>query len=81
MFTSPAPVVLATMPPVLSSIANAGRRGVREKSAVVMEQFGLTTPVDGACLHLGVGMGRRCADLTLHTADVLLVRDDLESCT
>lgn len=39
---SPCAVVLATMPPLLSSIANAGRRGVLVKSAVVMEQLGLT---------------------------------------
>jgi heavy metal translocating P-type ATPase len=37
---SPCAVVLATMPPLLSSIANAGRHGVLVKSAVVMEQLG-----------------------------------------
>ena len=37
---SPCAVVLATMPPLLSAIANAGRNGVLVKSAVVMEQFG-----------------------------------------
>jgi heavy metal translocating P-type ATPase len=37
---SPCAVVLATMPPLLSAIANAGRRGVLVKSAVVMEQLG-----------------------------------------
>ena len=37
---SPCAVVLATMPPLLSAIANAGRHGVLVKSAVVMEQFG-----------------------------------------
>ncbi len=38
---SPCAVVLATMPPLLSAIANAGRHGVLVKSAVVMEQVGL----------------------------------------
>ncbi|MFF3411156.1 heavy metal translocating P-type ATPase [Streptomyces sp. NPDC002742] len=37
---SPCAVVLATMPPLLSAIANAGRHGVLVKSAVVMERFG-----------------------------------------
>ncbi|MET7430791.1 MULTISPECIES: heavy metal translocating P-type ATPase [Streptomyces] len=37
---SPCAVVLATMPPLLSAIANAGRRGVLVKSAVVMERLG-----------------------------------------
>ena len=37
---SPCAVVLATMPPLLASIANAGRHGVLVKSAVVMEQAG-----------------------------------------
>ncbi|MFE2677648.1 heavy metal translocating P-type ATPase [Streptomyces hygroscopicus] len=37
---SPCAVVLATMPPLLSAIANAGRHGVLIKSAVVMEQLG-----------------------------------------
>ena len=39
---SPCAVVLATMPPLLSAIANAGRRGVLVKSAVVMELLGQT---------------------------------------
>jgi heavy metal translocating P-type ATPase len=42
---SPCAVVLATMPPLLSAIANAGRRGVLVKSAVVMERLGLTDVV------------------------------------
>jgi len=42
---SPCAVVLATMPPLLSAIANAGRHGVLVKSAVVMEQLGLTEMV------------------------------------
>lgn len=37
---SPCAVVLATMPPLLSAIANSGRHGVLVKSAVVMEQLG-----------------------------------------
>jgi heavy metal translocating P-type ATPase len=36
---SPCAVVLATMPPLLSAIANAGRHGVLIKSAVVMERL------------------------------------------
>ncbi|MCX2729891.1 heavy metal translocating P-type ATPase [Saccharopolyspora sp. NFXS83] len=36
---SPCAVVLATMPPLLSAIANAGRRGVLVKSAVVLERL------------------------------------------
>ncbi|TKA03071.1 heavy metal translocating P-type ATPase [Actinacidiphila oryziradicis] len=42
---SPCAVVLATMPPLLSAIANAGRHGVLVKSAVVMEQVGATDRV------------------------------------
>jgi heavy metal translocating P-type ATPase len=42
---SPCAVVLATMPPLLSAIANAGRHGVLVKSAVVMEQLGQITQV------------------------------------
>lgn len=42
---SPCAVVLATMPPLLSAIANAGRHGVLVKSAVVMEQLALTDAV------------------------------------
>jgi heavy metal translocating P-type ATPase len=42
---SPCAVVLATMPPLLSAIANAGRHGVLVKDAVVMEQLGVTTVV------------------------------------
>ncbi|MFF8913187.1 heavy metal translocating P-type ATPase [Streptomyces sp. NPDC015032] len=37
---SPCAVVLATMPPLLSAIATAGRHGVLIKSAVVMERLG-----------------------------------------
>ena len=42
---SPCAVVLATMPPLLSAIANAGRRGVLVKSAVVMERLALVSAV------------------------------------
>jgi cation-transporting P-type ATPase J len=42
---SPCAVVLATMPPLLAAIANAGRHGVLAKSAVVMERLGTTTQV------------------------------------
>ncbi|MFJ9744201.1 heavy metal translocating P-type ATPase [Streptomyces chartreusis] len=37
---SPCAVVLATVPPLLSAIANAGRHGVLVKSAVAMERLG-----------------------------------------
>ncbi|MFC9386327.1 heavy metal translocating P-type ATPase [Streptomyces venezuelae] len=37
---SPCAVVLSTMPPLLSAIANAGRHGVLAKSAVVRERLG-----------------------------------------
>jgi heavy metal translocating P-type ATPase len=40
---SPCAVVLATMPPLLAAIANAGRHGVLVKSAVVMEQLGVVS--------------------------------------
>ena len=42
---SPCAVVLATMPPLLAAMANAGRHGVLVKSAVVMEELGATTRV------------------------------------
>ena len=42
---SPCAVVLATMPPLLSAIANAGRHGVLVKSAVVIEHLADTSIV------------------------------------
>jgi cation-transporting P-type ATPase D len=42
---SPCAVVLSTMPPLLSAIANAGRHGVLVKSAVAMEHLADTTQV------------------------------------
>ena len=42
---SPCAVMLATMPPLLAAIANAGRHGVLVKSSIVMEQIGITTQV------------------------------------
>lgn len=42
---SPCAVVLATMPPLLSAIANAGRHGVLVKSAMVMERLATATVV------------------------------------
>nr|WP_319943861.1 heavy metal translocating P-type ATPase [Nocardia aurantia] len=42
---SPCAVVLATMPPLLAAIANAGRHGVLAKSAVVMERLGGITRI------------------------------------
>ncbi|MFJ1455741.1 heavy metal translocating P-type ATPase [Nocardia sp. N2S4-5] len=42
---SPCAVVLATMPPLLAAMANAGRHGVLVKSAVVMERLATVTTV------------------------------------
>src|SRR5579863_1363817 len=42
---SPCAVVLATMPPLLAAMANAGRHGVLVKSAIVMERLGAITLV------------------------------------
>ncbi|MEY1676281.1 heavy metal translocating P-type ATPase [Gordonia sp. ABKF26] len=42
---SPCAVVLSTMPPLLASIANAGRHGVLVKSAAAMESVGRTSVV------------------------------------
>jgi len=42
---SPCAVVLATMPPLLSAIANAGRHGVLVKSAAVIERMATATVV------------------------------------
>lgn len=42
---SPCALVLSTMPPLLSAIANAGRHGVLVKSAVVLEKLGTVTHV------------------------------------
>lgn len=42
---SPCAVVLATMPPLLSVIANAGRHGILVKSAIVVERLADTTIV------------------------------------
>src|ERR1700733_8920990 len=42
---SPCAVVLATMPPLLAAMANAGRHGVLVKSAVVMEETGTSSLV------------------------------------
>nr|WP_275296214.1 heavy metal translocating P-type ATPase [Jiangella ureilytica] len=42
---SPCAVVLSTMPPLLATIANAGRHGVLVKSATVVEDLGRTTMV------------------------------------
>lgn len=42
---SPCAVVLATMPPMLSAISNAGRHGVLVKSAVVLERLADTSLV------------------------------------
>ncbi|MFI0214378.1 heavy metal translocating P-type ATPase [Streptomyces lydicus] len=61
---SPCAVVLATMPPLLSAIANAGRHGVLVKSAVVMERLG---QVDAVALD-------KTGTLTEGTPEVAAVR-------
>ncbi|MFE9772018.1 heavy metal translocating P-type ATPase [Streptomyces sp. NPDC005931] len=61
---SPCAVVLATMPPLLSAIANAGRHGVLVKSAVAMERLG---EIDGAALD-------KTGTLTEGTPEVTAVR-------
>ncbi|UXI81669.1 heavy metal translocating P-type ATPase, partial [Streptomyces vinaceusdrappus] len=61
---SPCAVVLATMPPLLSAIANAGRHGVLVKSAVAMERLG---EIDTAALD-------KTGTLTEGTPEVTAVR-------
>ncbi|MER6157799.1 heavy metal translocating P-type ATPase [Streptomyces sp. NPDC001868] len=61
---SPCAVVLATMPPLLSAIANAGRHGVLVKSAVAMERLG---EIDTAALD-------KTGTLTEGTPEVTSVR-------
>ncbi|MGW0822686.1 heavy metal translocating P-type ATPase [Streptomyces sp. NPDC002845] len=61
---SPCAVVLATMPPLLSAIANAGRHGVLVKSAVAMERLG---EIDMAALD-------KTGTLTEGTPEVTVVR-------
>jgi heavy metal translocating P-type ATPase len=61
---SPCAVVLATMPPLLSAIANAGRHGVLVKSAVAMERL---AEIDTAALD-------KTGTLTEGTPEVTAVR-------
>ncbi|MFI2428029.1 heavy metal translocating P-type ATPase [Streptomyces sp. NPDC018955] len=61
---SPCAIVLATMPPLLSAIANAGRHGVLVKSAVAMERLG---EIDTAALD-------KTGTLTEGTPEVTAVR-------
>ncbi|SMC74987.1 heavy metal translocating P-type ATPase [Kibdelosporangium aridum] len=65
---SPCAVVLATMPPLLSAIANAGRHGVLVKSAVVLERLGTATRV----------AFDKTGTLTLGTPEVAVVKPLLE---
>ncbi|RAS66918.1 heavy metal-(Cd/Co/Hg/Pb/Zn)-translocating P-type ATPase [Lentzea atacamensis] len=66
---SPCALVLATMPPLLAAIANAGKRGVLVKSAVAMEQLGT---VDAVALD-------KTGTLTEGTPHVVTGRDDVLS--
>ncbi|MFF9484942.1 heavy metal translocating P-type ATPase [Streptomyces sp. NPDC014676] len=61
---SPCAIVLATMPPLLSAIANAGRHGVLVKSAVAMERLG---EIDASALD-------KTGTLTEGTPEVTAVR-------
>ncbi|KPI17057.1 heavy metal translocating P-type ATPase [Actinobacteria bacterium OK074] len=61
---SPCAVVLATMPPLLSAIANAGRHGVLVKSAVAMERLG----------EIDVTVFDKTGTLTEGTPEVVAVR-------
>ncbi|MPY60697.1 heavy metal translocating P-type ATPase, partial [Streptomyces spongiae] len=61
---SPCAVVLATMPPLLSAIATAGRHGVLVKSAVAMERLG---EIDAAAID-------KTGTLTEGTPEVTAVR-------
>lgn len=65
---SPCAVVLATMPPLLAAIANAGRHGVLVKSAVVMEQLGATTQI-------AIDKTGTLTRGTPHLAETLLLED------
>ncbi|MDT4988440.1 MAG: cation-transporting P-type ATPase, partial [Micromonosporaceae bacterium] len=65
---SPCAVVLATMPPLLAAIANAGRHGVLVKSAVVMEQLGATT-------HVAIDKTGTLTGGTPHLAEIRLLED------
>ncbi|RSM90741.1 cadmium-translocating P-type ATPase [Kibdelosporangium aridum] len=65
---SPCAVVLATMPPLLSAIANAGRHGVLVKSAVVLERLGTATRV----------AFDKTGTLTLGTPEVAVVKPLLD---
>lgn len=66
---SPCALVLATMPPLLAAIANAGKRGVLVKSAVAMEQLGT---VDTVALD-------KTGTLTEGTPHVVTGQDDVVS--
>jgi cation-transporting P-type ATPase J len=75
---SPCAVVLATMPPLLAAIANAGRHGVLAKSAMVMERLGATTRIafdKTGTLTCGIPevSGSRCLDDSMHEDEVLML--------
>lgn len=72
---SPCAVVLSTMPPLLASIANAGRHGVLVKSATVMEQIGHTQLVafdKTGTLTEGAPIVRSVEPHGAHDADAIL---------
>ncbi|KAA9108083.1 heavy metal translocating P-type ATPase [Microbacterium rhizomatis] len=72
---SPCAVVLSTMPPLLASIANAGRHGVLVKSATVMERLGRTDLVafdKTGTLTQGAPVVRDVTALAGHTPETVL---------
>ncbi|WP_040832201.1 heavy metal translocating P-type ATPase [Nocardia jiangxiensis] len=72
---SPCAVVLATMPPLLAAIANAGRHGVLAKSAVVMEQLG---SVDRVVFDKTGTLTRGTPELAeIHSVDTAFTDDEI----
>ncbi len=72
---SPCAVVLATMPPLLAAIANAGRRGVLVKSALVMEQL---ATIDAVALDKTGTLTRGAPTLAgVHASDPALTDDEV----
>ena len=73
---SPCAIVLATMPPLLSVIANAGRHGVLIKSAVALERLADTTVValdkTGTLTHGAPVLTTVAALSTAHDGDDIL---------
>lgn len=74
---SPCAIVLATMPPLLSAIANAGRHGILVKSAVAMERLADVTTValdKTGTLTVGAPMFTELRTLTADVAEEEVLR-------